>query len=338
MQKAVTMRMLAKELGLSLSAVSKALNDYPDIGTETKTLVLRKAAELGYSPNILARNLAKKTSNFVGVVIRDVSSIYGEMFKSLNEVARRCDLHLILYDTNNDPVVEKWCVQNLIDSMAMGIVITPVSEDVSEITEMTRGRVPVVFLGGKVTDNSVNYVCSDSTAGTEMALRHLIGEGHRRIAMVCDHKKSSSRSSKLSVYRRLMGEIGQPERIFTSADSDTDIMFAGYRQGCRLLASGEDVTAVFVVKDVMALGVIQALTEAGVRVPEEISVIGYDGIDAAALPMVELTTVAQPRMEMAEKIIDILRRHAEDADAAPEHWQAMPELVIRKSSACAARP
>ena len=333
MQKPVTMRMLAKELGLSLSAVSKALNDYPDIGTETKTLVLSKAAELGYSPNILARNLARKTSSFVGVVIRDVSSIYGEMFKSLNEVARRCDLHLILYDTNNDTDVEKWCVQNLIDSMAMGLVVTPVSEDVSGIVEMARGRVPLVFLGGKVTDAAVNYVCSDSTAGTEMALRHLIEGGHRRIAMVCDHKKSSSRSSKLAVYRRLMGEIGEPERVFYSSEADGDIMQAGYCQGRRLLGSGEDVTAVFVVKDVMALGVIQALTEAGVKVPEQISVIGYDGIDAAALPMVHLTTVAQPRMEMAEKIIDILRRHAENADAAPEHYQAMPELVVRGSSA-----
>ena len=253
--------------------------------------------------------------------------------RGAEEYARRCDLHLILYDTNNDTDVEKWCVQNLIDSMVMGLVVTPVSEDVSGIVEMARGRVPLVFLGGKVTDAAVNCVCSDSTAGTEMALRHLIAGGHRRIAMVCDHKKSSSRSSKLAVYRRMMGEIGEPERVFYSSEADGDIMQAGYCQGRRLLGSGENVTAVFVVKDVMALGVIQALTEAGVKVPEQISVIGYDGIDAAALPMVHLTTVAQPRMEMAEKIIDILRRHAEDPDAAPEHYQAMPELVVRGSSA-----
>ena len=332
-QKPVTMQMLADELGLSLSAVSKALNDYPDIGAETKTLVLSKAAELGYSPNILARNLARKTSNFVGVVIRDVTSIYGEMFKSLNEVARRYDLHLILYDTNNDRAVEKWCIQNLIDSMAMGIVITPVSEDVSEIVEITRGRVPVVFLGGKVTDAAVNYVCSDSVDGTEAGLRYLIREGHHRIAMVCDHKKSSSRSRKLETYCRIMKQIGEPERIFFSSDADSDIMQAGYRQGRRLLSSGDDITAAFVVKDVMALGVIQAVTEAGMRVPDDISVVGYDGINAADLPMIGLTTIAQPRLEMAEKIIDILRRHAEDAEAAPEHYLAMPELVIRRSTA-----
>ena len=328
----VTMQMLAKELGLSLSAVSKALNDYPDIGTETKKLVLGKAEELGYTPNILARSLARKSSSSVGVVLRDVSSVYGEMYKSLNEVARRYALHLILYDTNNDRAVEKWCIQNLIDSMAMGIVISPVSEDISDIREKTRGRVPVVFLGGKVSDDSVNYVCSDSASGTEAAVRSLIEGGHRHIAMVCDSKKSSSRSSKLTVYRRMMSEIGQPARVFFSDDADMDAIQAGYLQGRRLLESGDDITAVFVVKDMMALGVIQALNEAGTQVPGQISVIGYDGINAAGLPMVNLTTVAQPRMEMAEKVIDILRRHADDADAPPEHYLALPELVIRKSS------
>ena len=337
MQKPVTMQTLADELGLSLSAVSKALNDYPDIGAETKALVLSKAAELGYSPNILARNLAKKTSNFVGVVIRDVNSIYGEMFKSLNEVARRYDLHLILYDTDNDPAVEKCCVQNLIDSMAMGIVVAPASEDVSEILEMTRGRVPVVFLGGRVTDPAFNYVCSDSGAGTEKALRYLIGLGHRRIALICDHKQSSSRNSKLAVYRRVMEEIGEPERVFFSSDTDADIMYAGYCQGRRMVETEQEITAVFVVKDVMALGVIQSLTEAGIRVPEQISVVGYDGINEAGLPMVGLTTVAQPRMEMAEQVIEILRSRAEDAGRAPEHYLAMPELVIRGSTAPAPR-
>ena len=331
----MTIRTLANELGLSVSAVSKALNDYPDIGAETKALVRHKAEELGYTPNILARNLAKKTSPFVGVVIRDISSVYGEMFKSLSDVARQYGLHLILYDTDNDPAVEKWCVQNLIDSMAMGIVVVPVSEDVGEIRAMAGGRVPVVFLGGKVRDSSANYVCADSRAGTEMAMRHLIGLGHERIAMVFDHKSSSSRSTKLEVYRRIMRELGQEERVYYGSDEDTDIMMSGYVQGRRILASGADVTAVFTVKDMMAIGLVKAFREAGRHVPGDISVVGYDGIDAAALPMIELTTVAQPRLEMAEHIIDILQRHALDPAAAPEHWLAQPELIIRSSSSAA---
>ena len=86
MKSQITIHTLARELGLSVSAVSKALNDYPDISAETKKIVLRKAEELGYKPNLVARSLARRTSSFVGVVIRDVSSVYGEMFKSLSEV------------------------------------------------------------------------------------------------------------------------------------------------------------------------------------------------------------------------------------------------------------
>ncbi len=332
MRKTVTLAALAKELGLSESAVSKALNDYPDISPETKKLVRGKADELGYSPNLLARNLAKKTSNFVGVVIRDVSSIYGEMFKSLNAVARRRGLHLILYDTNNDPLIERDCVQNLIDTMAMGIVVVPVSEDISGIRKMTKNRVPVVYLGGKVRTDSVNYVCSDSSAGTQTALRHLIGLGHRKIVMLCDHKVSNSRSRKTAMYRQMIREIGERERILISGGEE-DLTEAGCRLGRRLLSSGEEFTALFAVKDMLAVGALSALKEAGISVPGRVSVVGYDGTDASALPLIGLTTIAQPRMEMAEKILDILCRKAEDPSAAPEHYLARPELIIRGSTA-----
>lgn len=333
MGKTVTISALAKELGLSESAVSKALNDYPDISPDTKKLVRLKAEEMGYSPNLMARNLAKKTSNFVGVVIRDASSIYGEMFKSLSIVARRCGLNLILYDTNNDRAIERECVQNLIDTMAMGIVVVPVSEDVAPIRRMTRNRVPVVYLGGKVRSDSTNYVSSDSAAGAEIALRHLISLGHRKIVMLCDSKESNSRSRKKAVYQKIMRELGQEERILYSSEAESDMAAAGYALGKQLLAEGKAFTAFFAVKDLLAIGAVSALKEADVGVPQEVSAVGYDGLDASGLPLIHLTTVAQPRMEMAEKVIDILRRHAEDPTAPPEHWLAKPELMIRGSTA-----
>jgi len=332
MSKKVTMATLAKELGLSESAVSKALNGYSDISPETKRIVRSKADELGYSPNILARNLAKKTSNFVGVVIRDMSSIYGEMFKSLNTVARRHGLNLILYDTNNDPSIEAACIQNLIDTMAMGIVIVPVSENIDQIQRMTRNRVPVVYLGEKVRDNAANYVCSDDVVGTELALRHLIERGHRRIAMLCDHRTSEAQGRKIQVYQEMMRSIWQKEQIFYSDASDCDLAEAGYRLGKRLLASGAEFTGLIAVKDLLAIGVLGALKEARIKVPEQVSIVGYDGIDACALPLIGLTTMSQPRMKMAEKIIDILRRQAIQPTSSPEWYLAKPELIIRNST------
>ena len=333
MQKHVTIKTIAKELNLSVSAVSKALNNYSDIPPETKARVAEKAEELGYSPNIMARSLVKKSSSFIGVVIRDVSSVYGEMFKALNDKARKNGLNIILYDTNRDANLEKACIQNLIDSMAMGIIIAPVSSDISEISRLCKNRVPVIYLGGHVTDESENFVAADGVAGAEIALDHLIALGHRNIALICDRVKSSSRNSKLAVYRQKLKELDSPELIFSEDLQAVDIIESGYRQAKRMLSCGRDVTAVFVVKDIMAIGVIKAITEAGLRVPEDISVIGYDGIDAAALPMIELTTVAQPREEMAEKIIDIMMRHADDSSLKPEHYYACPVLTERKSCA-----
>ena len=332
MQKNVTIASLAKELGLSQSAVSKALNDYPDISPETKQLVRSKADELGYSPNMIARNLAKRTSNFVGFVIDDMASIYGEMFKSLNTVARRHGLNLILYETNRDPSIETACIQSLIDIMAMGIVVAPVSENIDQIEKITRNRVPVVYLGEKVFKDTVNYVCSYSAVGTELAMRHLISKGHRRIAMLCDQKSSVSQSRKIQTYQDFMRSIWQQEQVFYADAQNCHMTDAGYQLGKKLLASRAGYTALLAANDQLAIGVMGALKEAGIRIPEQIAVTGCDGIDVSALPLIGLTTVAQPRMKTAEIIIDILRRHAANPDTAAEHHLIKPELIIRNST------
>ena len=127
--------------------------------------------------------------------------------------------------------------------------------------------------------------------------------------------------------------IGGKERILHSDGEEEDLAEAGRRLGWRLLSSGEDFTALFAVKDMLAVGALSALREAGISVPGQVSVVGYDGTDASALPLISLTTVAQPRMEMAEKILDILCRRAEDPSSATEHYLARPELIIRGSTA-----
>ena len=332
MRKTMTLAALAKELGLSESAVSKALNDYPDISPATKKLVREQAEALGYSPNLLARNLARKTTNFVGIVIRDVSSIYGEMYKSLTVAARHRGLHPILYDTGNDSGLEQESIRNLLDTKAMGIILVPVAEDPDMIRRKTRNKVPVVFLGSKVRSSEVNYVCTDTAAGTELALRHLTHLGHREIVMLCDSKTSGSRSRRIFVYRQIMQELGQEPRIFPIPPDEQDLSQAGYQLTRKLLSSGIRFTAIYACKDMLAIGAMGALTEAGIRIPEQVSVVGYDGIDAAALPMIRLTTVAQPRTEMAEQVIDMLCRHAEDLSLPPEHCLAAPQLILRSST------
>ena len=241
-------------------------------------------------------------------------------------------LHPILYDTGNDSGLEQESIRNLLDTKAMGIILVPVAEDPDMIRRKTRNKVPVVFLGSKVRSSEVNYVCTDTAAGTELALRHLTHLGHREIVMLCDSKTSGSRSRRISVYRQIMQELGQEPRIFPIPPDEPDLSQAGYQLTRKLLSSGIRFTAIYACKDMLAIGAMGALTEAGIRIPEQVSVVGYDGIDAAALPMIRLTTVAQPRTEMAEQVIDMLCRHAEDLSLPPEHCLAAPQLILRSST------
>lgn len=331
MKGPVTIKTIAKELGLSVSAVSKALNDYSDINPETKARVAQKAGELGYSPNILARSLVKKTSNFVGVVIRDITTVYGEMFTALNNTARRNGINLILYDSGRDPEQERLCIQNLLDSMAMGIIIAPISSDVSNIRKMCKGRVPVVYMGGRVTDERENFVATDGDISTGIALNYLIGLGHRKIALISDWNGVNAGGGKVGAYRSKMQYLDLPELIYAEPGDNSDLVTLGYQQAKRAIESRQGITAMFAVKDMMAIGAMNAVKEAGLHVPDDISVIGSDGINASALPMVDLTTVSQPREEMAEEIIRILLRHAEDPSLPAEHYLVHPLLHERGS-------
>lgn len=330
--KNLTIKTIANELGLSLSSVSKALNNYPDISEATKQLVINKAVELGYSPNMLARNLVKNTSTSIGVVVRDTSTIYGELLKPISQAALKNNLSIVMGDSNRSHELEMRHIRAMIDSRVMGLIIAPVTTDTTDIDQAVAGRFPVVYLGGHVTGNKKNIVSVDSEEGSKMAMNYLFSLGHRDIALVSDHNHSDSTNVKLDVYRKEMNRSHLNPAVFLDKSEDGDLVAAGYRIVDRMLNSGRWFTAVFAVKDMLAAIIIQALREHGLSVPEDVSVIGYDGANVSAYPMVNLTTIAMPKKVIAQKLVEIITRQAEDpSKAVPEQFYAKPELVIRKS-------
>lgn len=330
--KNLTIKTIANELGLSLSSVSKALNNYPDISEATKQLVINKAVELGYSPNMLARNLVKNTSTSIGVVVRDTSTIYGELLKPISQAALKNNLSIVMGDSNRSHELEMRHIRAMIDSRVMGLIIAPVTTDTTDIDQAVAGRFPVVYLGGHVTGNKKNIVSVDSEEGSKMAMNYLFSLGHRDIALVSDHNQSDSTNVKLDVYRKEMNRSHLNPAVFLDKSEDGDLVAAGYRIVDRMLNSGRKFTAVFAVKDMLAAIIIQALREHGLSVPEDVSVIGYDGANVSAYPMVNLTTIAIPKKVIAQKLVEIITRQTEDpSKAVPEQFYAKPELVIRKS-------
>ena len=150
--------------------------------------------------------------------------------------------------------------------------------------------------------------------------------------MLCEQKTSDVQRRKIQVYQETMRSIWQREQIYYCDSPECDLSEAGYRLGKRLLASKAEFTGLIAANDLLAIGALGAMKEMGMRVPEQVSIVGYDGINASALPLIGLTTMALPRIKMAEKIIDILRRHAMNPESAPEHYLVKPELIIRSST------
>lgn len=330
--KHVTIKTIANEMGLSISAVSKALNNYPDINESTKEAVVAKALELGYSPNMIARNLVKSTSNSIGIVVRDTSTIYGELLKPLSEAALKRNLTIVMGDSNRSREREMSHVRAMIESRVMGLIVAPVDTDAEEIEAAVSGRFPIVYLGGHITDASKNFVAVDSDYGTSLAIEYLYSLGHRNIALFTDAKRTTSTKVKIFAYNREMKRRGLEPAIFNDTLDDGNLAAAGRRQVERMLSTDRNFTAVFAVKDMLACGVIQALNDRNLSVPGDISVLGYDGSDISAYPMINLTTISQPKKQIAELLIDIVLSHQDDeVGRAPQHYFVKPELIERKS-------
>ena len=331
MAATVTMKTLAAELGLSLSTISKALNDYPDVGRETRSMVLKAARQMGYMPNQMARNLAKRTNNTVGVIIPDIAtSIYGEIFRSIGEAARNNGVNLFLCDTQRSEELERSYVRNLLETQVMGIIIAPNSDRISHISELTRGRVPVVYVGGKVEDPREHFVSSGNLEGGKMAVDYLCSLGHQNIVMLSDNSVSPANRKRMAGYARQMRSHGLKPRIVVNRKPGRDILASGYQMMKQLIRDGLP-TAVFAVKDMLAVGMLQALSEAGLHVPEDLSIVGYDDSFVSALPMINLTTLAQPKRGMGEMAMEILLELSRGRAAEKFHRYLQPALVKRGS-------
>ena len=330
MHKSVTIKTIAEAVGMSLSGVSKALNDYPDINDETKKLVVSKAVELGYTPNLNARNLVKKTSNTIGIIIKDTETSYGELIKDLSRVVESNGLNLLIADSDRNREIEIKHVKSMLESRVKGIVIVPVSGDITEIKQTVGFKVPVVFLGGWVTSPKENVVAQDNECGTNMAMDYLFGLGHREIAYVSDKVRSNSNQVKIDVYRKRMQEAGLEPAVFV--DGESGLIESGTRQTARMLDSGRRFTAVLASKDLVAIGAMEEIRARGLEVPEDISVMSFGGSEISSVPLIGLTAIAEPKRDIAENLIRILLAQAEAGhEAMPKQYFAKPELIERKS-------
>lgn len=309
--KSVTIKDIAKIAGVSYATVSRALSNSPGISEDTRARVLEICREQGYRPNILARSLISNKTNVLGLIVPDISNtFYAEVAFNLETYARQLGYNVMLCNSLSKPEQTASLFEFLVGHQVDGMILVSPRDDEREQVAKQLSLVPTVIIGdSEIADN--NTICEassirlDNFAGGQLGTEYLLGLGHKDIVYIGFRTGSMTHTRRVSGYKAAMKAAGYKRHVLNNEDhfSSTD---AGYRLGLELFRGGTPCTAVFAANDAIALGVMRAADECGVRIPDDVSLLGFDNISYAGLPKIMLTTIDQRKPRLAAGAIDLL--------------------------------
>lgn len=325
---------VAKKAGVSQSTVSRVLNNYPYIKTATKEKVLTAINELGFTRDEIARSLASKKTRTIGLIVGDITNpFFSESAKVITTKAQEMEYDVILCNTNhNEENLNKY-IQTLIGKRVDGIIIASADKDNEKIKELYDNGFPIVLYNSMMEHDHVNYIAVNNYRGAQLAVRHLYHLNHREISYIAGPSKYLTTHLRNEGFKDALKQFGLPlheEYVYNQEFSYDEV----YQFTKKLLNGKKRPTSFFSASDQMALAILDAAASENIRVPEELSVIGFDDIDLAKNRYIGLTTITQPKEKMAkltlEKLIGLIERH-EDV-ASPFQIILEPELIPRKTT------
>jgi DNA-binding LacI/PurR family transcriptional regulator len=324
---------VAQLAGVSAQTVSRVLNDHPHVAEETRSRVLAAMGKLGYRRNLTARALATRQTDTIGVIAFD-TGLYGpaSTLFSLEQAARERGYHVhvaTVPDLSESGFTE--AVERLREHSVAGVVVLAPQRSAVRAMAGLPGDLPAVAVEGGAAPG-ITSVVIDQVGGAVQVTRHLIDLGHRRIAHVSGREDWIEAGARLQGWQQTMAAAGLPADTVLAGDWSSR---SGFEAGLALLEAGMPVTGVFVANDHMALGTIRALAEGGVRIPEDVSVVGFDDIAEAGYLRPPLTTVRQDFAEVGRRCVDVLlRRIEEPGPPSSDDAVVVPAaLVVRASTA-----
>lgn len=311
-----TIKDIAKICGVGVSTVSRAINNHPDINPETKEKIMNTIKEYGYVPNNSARNLKRVDAKAIAVLVKGISNpFFANMIKVIEKECKKKHYYMELSHIESDEDEVDAALKVVKEKRLRGIIFLGglFSHSDEKLRKLT---VPFVFsTAGSIPENIskklYSNICVDDRKESARIVDYLIGLGHEKIAMVvAEPNEQSIGKLRLDGYYEALQahDIAiNPNLVYqTTNEVGHFSMENGYRTTKRLIESGEEFTAVYAMADVLAIGAIRALLESGLRVPEDVSVAGYDGIDVSGYISPSLTTIRQPVEDMAKNTVKLL--------------------------------
>ncbi len=332
-----TIRDVARAAGVSIATVSRVFNGNPRVGEDTALRVWDAAGELDYWPNGAARSLTTSRTQTLGVLLPDLyGDFFSEVIRGIDQAARRAHFQILLSSSHADPI-EIVAAARAMRGRVDGLIIMASDRGTAEAVLGFLGRQPLVFLNPYLDPDGCSAVSIDNRAGGRSAVEHLIALGHRVIATVRGPEGNIDAEERLGGYRDALAGAGlsaSPQLELPGDFTET----AGFRAVSGLLAAVPRPTAVFAANDAMAAGLLGGLRDAGVAVPGEMAVVGFDDIGVARCLTPPLTSVRVDVCELGRRAVQLLLETVGPDGPAPCRREVLPaRLVLRESCGCRSR-
>lgn len=328
-----TIKTIAQIAGVSHVAVSRALRGCSDISPETTKRIHKIAEEIGYTPNAAARSLSSKHTNAIGMIIPTLAenTAYSSVFNQVSNVAAEYGYTVLLGSSHRNPELERKHCRMMCENRVGALIVASSTSDVSHIKEICREHMPVIFIGGKTSLDEVYSMTCNYRHSASLAVDHLYALGHKNIVLFTYGPENNTIRQKEEGFIYEMTQRGLQPNILTTGHCD-DTSSAGRDLVNKLISESRLPTAIWCASDLMAVGVLSTLRAHGIRVPEDISLIGHDNLYISGLAGIELTTLHTPMQELGRAAAELSVRLIEQKDSIVPHQVFTTSLVIRNTT------
>lgn len=334
MAKRPTLKMIAEVAGVSHMAVSKALNDAPDISPATKERIKHIAERMGYTPNAAARRLVSQKANTIGMIVPAIgnNTSYSAVFNEISVAAAERGYCVMLGSSHRSVELEKKHCRMMCENRVGALIVASCTSDVWHIKEICRNLVPIIFIGGKTSPEETNALLCNYRKSAELVVAHLTSLGHREIAFFSYGPENLTIQQKTEGFIQAMSSRGLPPVMYRQGNADHTLE-AGVALTQHLISTGTLPTAIWCASDLMAIGVLNVLRENGISVPEDVSVIGHDDLYFDIFPNIELTTLHTPMAELGREAVALACTLMDEGLEKRANMEFAPSLVVRGTTA-----
>jgi LacI family transcriptional regulator len=314
-----------------VSTVSRVVREHPDVRAETRARVHEVIELLGYRPSAIARALVTGQSRLLALLVSDITNpFYPQLAKSVEQEAKRDGYTVIICNTADRTGETRRYVERLLRQGLDGIIHASVARDENVLLNLIRDPSRVVFTNRRPGSDAVSYVVSDNRSGAAELTRHLLARGHRRIGFVTGPSFARNASERLAGFTEAVREVSGAQPFVADGDFSVD---DGGRAVHAWMNGTQQPTAIIAINDSVALGAMEALAARHLRVPDDVALAGFDGVQLAASRIFELTTVDQHIEEMGRRAVRVLLRQlGNGTGSAPVHQVLPTQLLLRSST------